>query len=65
MIARIRDLNYEKQYLVELHQTKYSYNPKDPDEPKQVLETKVFNKIVLCSLPVMVRSKNCALHGLS
>lgn len=57
MKARLRDLNYEKQYFFSLKMQTF-----EKKQQKQIGEDIIFEKICLGSIPVMVRSNNCVLN---
>jgi DNA-directed RNA polymerase II subunit RPB2 len=58
MIARLRDLNYEKDIRLKLHKRKIH---KDEDGVETVVDHEVIDRVKLADIPVMVLSKWCSL----
>ena len=58
MIARLRDLNYEKDIRLKLHKRKIH---KDEDGVETVVDHEVIDRVKLADFQVMVLSKWCSL----
>lgn len=59
--ARIRNLTYKIESLVDVHVEKRHYS--EDRVIGEVLETYEKKRIKLCDVPLMVRSQQCNLHG--
>jgi DNA-directed RNA polymerase II subunit RPB2 len=61
--ARLRNLTYESELFMDVRCKIYNHDPDTNEE--RILKNELMEKIPIGKIPIMVRSKYCALNGLN